>query len=209
MAQGATRPKRRIDMRVGGGALLVIAGVVGTVSLVSMMDTTSPYLTVVRDLVDGDTITSGDLAVIDVHTRQGALPYLGADDGHLIVGNTVTQPLTAGELISPGALAAPQATDTTTVTVSLGINGAPWLQPGARVDVWMSPTADQGLYGPPRVVASGAVVSGIRAEEGFAADPSAVSVDLRVIRRDAPALIGALANNFPLALTPLHAGASQ
>lgn len=209
MPKAMTGSKRRIDMRVGVGAAMVVAGVAGTASLVWAMDMTTPYLTVVRDLVDGDTIAADDIAIVDVHARQGSLPYMGVDDRHLIVGNVVTRPLTAGELISPSALTSPRATDTTTVTLSLGINGAPWLRPGARVDVWMSPTADQGLYGPPRVVAPGAVVVGVRGEEGFAADPSTVSVDLRVVRRDAPAIVGALANNFPLALTPLHAGSGQ
>jgi Flp pilus assembly protein CpaB len=209
MAKGMARSKRRIDIRVGVGALLVMGGAVGTVSLVSAMDATSPYLTVVRDLVDGDIITPEDIAVVDIHTRQGSLPYLGAEYREVLAGNQVTQPLTAGELIPPSALASPRATDSTTITVALGINGAPWLRPGTRVDVWMSPAADQGLYGPPRVVASGAVVVGIRGEEGFAADPSTVSIDVRVVRRDAPAIIGALANNFPLALTPLHQGQDQ
>ena len=93
--------------------------------------------------------------------------------------------------------------------MALHAAGAPWLVPGARVDVWMSPAIEQGLFGPPRIVAHHAVVAGVRSEEGFAADPSVVNVDIRVVRRDAPAIIGALANSFPLHLTPTHQSEPQ
>jgi Flp pilus assembly protein CpaB len=208
MSRKATAATPRFDIRLAVGALLVIGGVVGTVATVAAMDSTQPYLVVTRDIVSGDTITPSDLAVIDMHVRQGAVPYVTADQMDLVAGAITSHFLAAGELIPGSSLFPPQAVDTTTVTVSLGVNGASWLRPGVRVDVWMSPAADQGLFGPPRVVSSGAVIAHLRSEEGFAADPTMVTADIRVIRRDAPAIIGAIANNFPLYLSPLH-GSNQ
>jgi len=201
--------KRSLDWRIIVGLMMVLAGAGGTLALVGWMDTTRPYLTLVADVVEGQTLTSSDVTVVDLHVRQGAVPYLMASDRHLVEGARVTRSLTAGELIPLHALGSPRALDTTTITMALGAGGAPWLTPGARVDVWMSPAIEQGLYGPPRIVAISAVVSGVRSEEGFAADPSVVNVDIRVVRRDAPAIIGALANNFPLHLTPSHQGDPQ
>lgn len=201
--------KRSIDWRIIVGVVMVLAGGMGVLALVGWMDTTRPYLTVVTDVAEGATLTSTDLTVVDLHVRQGAVPYLMASDRELVEGARVTRALTAGELIPLHALASPRALDTTTITMALGAGGAPWLTPGARVDVWMSPAIEQGLYGPPRVIATSAVVSGVRSEEGFAADPSVVNVDIRVVRRDAPAIIGALANTFPLHLTPSHQGNAQ
>lgn len=203
-----TSRKRSIDWRVVTGLLLVFVGGAGTVALVGWMDATTPYLTLTSDVVEGHTLTSADLTVVDVHVRQGSIPYLAASDRELVEGARVNQSLTAGELIPVDALSSPRAADTTTITMSLDARGAPWLTPGSKVDVWMSPSLDQGLFGPPRVVSGGAVVSGVRSEEGFAADPNQVVVDVRVIRRDAPAIIGALANDFPLHLTPTHQRAS-
>ena len=199
-----TPSQRSIDWRIIVGLIMVVAGGVGTLALVGWMDTTRPYLTLVTDVVDGQTLTSSDLGVVDLHVRQGDVPYLMASDRHLVEGALVTRSLSQGELIPLDALGSPRALDTTTITMPLQAGGAPWLSPGARVDVWMSPAIEQGLYGPPRVVAVSAVVSGVRSEEGFAADPSVVNVDIRVARRDAPAIIGALANNFPLHLTPSY-----
>ena len=204
MAHSST--KRSIDWRIIIGVVMVLSGGLGTLALVGWMDNTRPYLTVVSDVVEGQTLTSADVAVVDLHVRQGAVPYLMAGDQALVEGARVTRSLTAGELIPRSAVGSPRAIDTTTLTMALQAGGAPWLVPGARVDVWMSPAIEQGLYGPPRVVATSAVVSGVRSEEGFAADPTVVNVDIRVVRRDAPEIIGALANNFPLHLTPSNQG---
>jgi hypothetical protein len=196
--------KRSIDWRIVVGLVMVLTGAVGTLGLVGWMDTTKPYLTLVTDVVEGQTLTSSDVTVVDLHVRQGSVPYLMASDRELVEGARVTRSLQAGELIPLHALGSARALDTTTITMPLQAQGAPWLLPGVRVDVWMSPVIEQGLYGPPRIVSFSAVVSGVRSEEGFAADPSVVNVDIRVVRRDAPAIIGALANNFPLHLTPSH-----
>lgn len=207
MARSQT--KRSIDWRIIVGLVMVLAGGVGTLALVGWMDTTRPYLTLTTDVVEGQTLTSADVTVVDLHVRQGSVPYLMAHDRELVEGARATRSLSAGELIPLHALGSPRALDTTTITMALHAGGAPWLAPGARVDVWMSPAIEQGLFGPPRIVATQAVVSGVRSEEGFAADPSVVNVDIRVVRRDAPAIIGALANSFPLHLTPSHLSEAQ
>ena len=203
------RGGKRIDLRLVVGVILVVTGGLGTTAVVAAMDQTTPYLSVVRDVVAGEIVTTADFAVIDVHSRSATLPYLPAHHLKQVDGAMITQSLQAGELIPQAAVISPQAADATTLTVSLGLQGAPWLRPGAVVDVWISPAIEQGFFGPPRVVAPGAVVVGLRSEEGFAADPSVVTVDLRVGYRDAPAVIGALANAFPIALTPVHHGGSR
>ena len=207
MARSQT--KRSIDWRIVVGLVMVLAGGGGTLALVGWMDNTRPYLTLTTDVVEGQTLTSADVTVVDLHVRQGSVPYVMASDRELVEGARATRSLSAGELIPLHALGSPRALDTTTISMALNAGGAPWLAPGARVDVWMSPAIEQGQYGPPRIVATQAVVSGVRSEEGFAADPSVVNVDIRVVRRDAPAIIGALANSFPLHLTPSHLSEAQ
>jgi hypothetical protein len=198
--------KRSVDWRISAGVVMVLSGGIGTTVLIGWMDTTRPYLTVVTDVSEGHTLTSADLTAVDIHVRQGGVPYLLASDRALAEGARVTRSLTAGELIPASALGSLRALDTTTITLAMKLGGAPWLLPGSRVDVWMSPAIEQGSYGPPRIVTSSAVVSGVRSEEGFAADPSLVNVDIRVVRRDAPAILGALANSYPLHLTPSYTG---
>ena len=182
------------------------SGVVGTVAVVSWMDQSSPYLAAVRDMADGDIISPDDLTVVYLHSRSGPLPYISGQDLDALVGQALTHSVGPGQLLSRSSVSPPEAADTTTVTLSLGIRGASWLLPGARVDVWVSPSAEQGLFGPPRVVAPGAVISQIRGEEGFAADPTAVNVDVVVHRRDVAPVVAALANNFRLTLTPVPPG---
>jgi hypothetical protein len=201
--------KNRLDIRVFIGAGLVIGGMAGTVWLVWSMDTTTPYLTTTRDISEGAVLSASDLVVVDVHVRQGALPYLPASRQAEAVGSVATQPLAAGSLIPETAVVSALATDATTVTVTLDIGGAPWLVPGARVDVWVSPAASSGAVGPARVVSRSAVVSGVRSDEGFAVDPRVVHVDIRVHYRDVALVIDALANTYPIHLTPVLARGEQ
>lgn len=205
-ARGTTR---RLDMRLVVGVVLVIAGGAGTTALVVSLDRTEPYVIVVRDVVAGETLTAGDVSTAPINPQSAAFPYLRGHHIALADGAMVTQSLRAGELVPSDALTHPLAADTTTLTLSLPLQGAPWLRPGQTVDVWLSPAIEQGLFGPPRVVAAGAVVAGVRGEEGFAADPSVVSIDIRVSRRDAPAVIGALANAFPMTVTPVTGGPNR
>lgn len=201
MARKTSGAKR--DIRVLVGIVLVAAGILGTLGVVWSMDRTTGYLTVTRDVIPGDTVSADDLGAIDLHVRQGSIPYLTTGDHSAVVGQVALVPIRAGSLMSPHAFTDTRASETTTVTVSLGIGGAPWLIPGARVDVWVSPATTGGQFGPPRVVARGAVVSGVRTDEGFAVDPSVVSVDIRVAYRDVALIIDALANSYPVSVSPV------
>lgn len=196
---------RKRDVRLLTGIVLVVAGVAGTLGVVWSMDQTTAYLVTTRDVLPGQALTTSDLTTVDLHVRQGALPYLTSTHLQEVIGQIARAPIASGTLVGSHSLTDVLATDTTTVTVSLGIGGAPWLVPGARVDVWVSPASADGQFGPPRVVSRGAVVSGVRTDEGFAVDPSVVSVDIRVSYRDVALIIDAVANSFPLSLSPVLA----
>ena len=202
MAQRVRLRWTSLPVRLLVGILLLGAGVVGTLSVVSSLDETTGYLTVTRDVPAGHPLTEEDLAVVYLHVREGNFPYLSETQEGLAIGYVARHLLRPGQLVPADALIAPKAVDQTTVTVVADIAGAGWLQPGVVVEVWMSPGADQGVFGVPRVIAPGAQIIAVRADEGFAADPRVVSVDLQVDRRDVASVIGALANNFPLHLTP-------
>jgi Flp pilus assembly protein CpaB len=189
-------------LRLLVGVVLLAAGVVGTLSVVASLDTTTGYLVVTRDVPPGQPLAKEDLAVVYLHVREGDFPYLTDGEQSQVVGYASRHLLRPGQLVPVDSLVTPEAVDATTVTVVAHIAGAGWLQPGVRVEVWMSPGVDQGMFGVPRVVAPDAQVLAVRADEGFAADPRVVSVDLQVDRRDVASVIGALANNFPLQLTP-------
>lgn len=195
--------KKRIDGRLIVGVGLVIAGMVGTVWLVWSMDTTVPYLQVTRDISEGEVVSQEDLSVVDLHVRDSSLPYLPGSSREEVVGLVATQRLSAGSLVPDSALTSALASDATTVTVSLDIGGTPWLVPGARVDVWVSPLFPSGSFGPPRVVSPAAVVAGVRSDEGFAVDPRVVHVDIRVAYRDVARVVDALAHDHPIYLTPV------
>ena len=192
-----------VPVRLLVGVVLLTAGVVGTLSVVASLDSTTGYLVVTRDIPPGHPLTQEDLGIVYLHVREGEFPYLSDTELNQAIGSAALHPLRPGQLVPVGALSTPEALDATTVTVVAQIAGAGWLQPGVRVEVWMSPGADQGTLGVPRVVAPHAQVLAVRADEGFAADPRVVNVDLQVDRRDVASVIGALANNFPLHLTPL------
>jgi hypothetical protein len=51
-----------------------------------------------------------------------------------------------------------------------------------------------------------ATITGVRVDEGFAADTTRVTVDLMVGRRELPALIHARANDYSIQVSPEVAG---
>lgn len=202
MARNIRTTLKSVPVRLLVGFGLLTAGVIGTVSVVASLDRAAGYLVVTRDVPPGQPITLDDLAVVYLHVREGDFPYLTLTQQSRAIGYASRHPLRTGQLVPADALSTPQALDATTVTVVAEISGAGWLQPGVLVEVWMSPGVDQGMFGIPRVVAPNAQVLAVRADEGFAADPGIVRVDLQVDRRDVASVIGALANSFPLHLTP-------
>jgi hypothetical protein len=112
---------------------LVAASVLLGVKVVADARRTGHAVAVTRDLAAGTVLTAAELRLVDA-TLPDVAPYLGDVAG--AVGKVVNRPVRSGELLPASALGVPPAH--TVLTVPLGPDAAPPLQPGQRIEIWLS-----------------------------------------------------------------------
>ena len=141
---------RWLDARLVLGVLLVLFAVVAGARVFASADHYSRVYVAKHDLVPGERVSAGDLAVGRVRLDgQGSL-YVAA--GSAPVGYVVTRYVGAHEFLPVGALAAatPQDSDSRLVTVPVAPGHLPpGLTHGALVDVYLTPKAAAGTAPPP------------------------------------------------------------
>lgn len=125
------------DLRLIAGAVLVLGSVVAGVAVVSSADRTQRMWAVTHDVGAGVVLTSADVKAVPVRLQLGAGVYYPVGTG--VTGQTVTRPLSAGELLPRSALGTTVAS--TTVTIPLSADDAPKIRPGDRITVWVSTKA--------------------------------------------------------------------
>ena len=118
MTEAVSSPAARIvvprwlDARVAVGLLLVLVSVAVGARIVSTAGHLTPVYAAAHDLVPGEQLTSGDLAVVRVRLDGGGSRYLAAASA-APVGYVVTRVVSAHELLPAAALspssAAPSA----------------------------------------------------------------------------------------------------
>lgn len=202
------KPKR-LPVRALVGLGLVASSIAGVWWVIHETNDLRPYLVTTEDIPAGTTVSDIAFDVSYLATPGERFDYLTPDVvdhyGHYILDH----PLPAHSLVNSATLTLPIPDNTTLFTTDLPVGGAPWLVPGAVVDVWVAAPLDNQGFSAPAVVAAGAVVAGVRADDGFAADSSVVAVDLRVLHRDIAKLIHASANNYSIQVslaTPVSGG---
>lgn len=202
------RRRKTISPRILVGWTLVAGSVAGVWWVVTETNHLRPYLVTVSEVAAGTPVGDVSFEVVYLASPGSTLDYLTPDTIGAVSTHTLDHALPAGSLVNVASVSEPVPDDTTTFTTTLAIGGAPWLQPGARVEVWVAaPLADQG-YSVPTVVSPAALITGVRVDEGFAADASQVTVDLRVHHREVAKLIHASANDYSIQVSPVTGGRS-
>lgn len=192
----------RLPWRVIAGLGLVVISLVGVTGVVLAMDRAEEYVVATEDMVPGETIDEHTLATVWLHVRDRSVPYLTPVDLASSGSRVVLRLIRAGELIPRGSLGTARSDDVTVISLPLNTGGGDSLQPGNRIDVWVSAPRPDTAYSVPQVIAPGALLLAIRQEEGFAVDPNSRFLDIEVAFRDVAPLIHALANDFDIRITP-------
>ena len=166
-----------INRRTILGVVLLAISLVGGHSVMESARTTVPMWVAATDLASGSVISPGSLRVEEVHLPPRlAAAYLRTD--HEIVGQVVTRPIGAGELVPAGWVTAESTGEGRAITLPVdpehAVGGA--LRPGDLVDIFT--TFDPGGSRPRTVslvrevevvdiVASGGLVMGDKAVVGI------------------------------------------
>jgi hypothetical protein len=127
---------RWLDLRLLLGIVLVAASVLLGAKVVSDARRSGRAVAVTRDLETGIVLSAAELRVVDATLPDGAA-YL--EDVDRAVGKVLNRPVKAGELLPSSALGTPAAD--TVLTVPLGPDAVPPLQPGMRIEIWLSTKA--------------------------------------------------------------------
>jgi hypothetical protein len=153
-------PPRWLDARLVLGVLLVLVAVVAGARVFATADVTTPVYAAAHELVPGEHLRAGDLAVVHVQLHGAGGRYVAAGSAAPI-GYVVTRVVGAGELVPVGALAGAAAVGRTRqVTVPVQPGHLPDdLARGDLVDVYVTakPASGQQVPAPALVVAAVAV----------------------------------------------------
>lgn len=204
MSTPVPRPRRRValDARLALGMLLVAASVVAVTFLVGAADTrvvvyASPHTLSPGDRVDADDLVERSVALDgadDLYLRVGDVP----DDGFV-----AAQPVAAGQLVPLSAAGSSDGERATSLVLQLAGPVSSVVESGSLVDVWGVAAPGQGETGTPLVLASGATVVQVLADESLVGSSGAApSVEVLVPRTRIARLLRAIASGDALAVVP-------
>lgn len=184
------------------GLLLVVVSTAGVAGLVAAADRTERAFAVRHVVAAGDELTPRDLRVVQVRLGAARGAYL---DSVPRPGTVVTRTLARGELVPVGALAAASSGERTSVMIEAERSLPGAVTVGADVDVWAAdPSAERSAerrFDAPRVLVPEATV--VRIDRGSALGASSgMSVEVRVPKSAAAALLAAIANGAAVTLLP-------
>jgi hypothetical protein len=195
-------PLARSLRRATGVAMISIAGL-GVWWVVQATNHLEPYLLTVSAAPAGTRVADIEFELAYLSAPGVSLPYLSPATKDAIGELTLDVALPAGSLVDQRLVGAPPPADSTTFTIELDIGGAPWLKAGEWVEIWVAAPLEDQAFSVPIVASPRALVTGVRTDEGFAADSSRVTVDLLVPRRGISTLIHAKANSYSIQLSPV------
>jgi len=192
--------RRRIDLRLPIGILVIAASVIAAVGLVLALDRTATAWAAPHDLVAGDVVRLGDLQPRPVRLDLVEAAYLvGAldPDAQLVV----LRPVGVGELVPVAAVGDVASISTAVVMVPVAAPLPTGLHPGASADVWSAAPDVASGFAPPVVLVPAAVVGRVVDDAGLVAG-SGVSVEIVVPRDRVARVLEALADGAVISLVP-------
>lgn len=214
MASSRTPIMATLATGMSGSVRLIVGIAIVAVSLGGVwwvVDSTSqlePYVVTVDDVVPGGLVEDIDTEVVYLANPGNSVALLRPSQWEQLEGLVARGPIPAGSLLQATWFDQPVPSDDSIFRVEVDIGGASWLTPGAVVDIWVSAPMENQRFSLPMIEAAGAQVLTTTYQEGFAANPEVVLVDIGLNQRDLPALIHARANDFDIQLTPSTADQS-
>ena len=190
-----------VDPRLLIGLVLVAGSVAGVVAIVSTADETVQVYSARTPLSPGDRVDTADLNTSSVRlTGVGSLYLLPGDipDGGFVVTRSVNE----GELVPASAVGRVSGLRLTSLV--LDVNGAlaASIEPGSTVDVWSSREVENGQFGPPAVIVSGATVVRLVQSDSIMVGGKSVAVEVLVPKARVARVLEAVSNSDAMSIVP-------
>ena len=190
-----------VDPRLLIGLVLVAGSVAGVVAIVSTADETVQVYSARTPLSPGDRVDTVDLNTSSVRLAGvGSLYLLPGDipDGGFVVTRSVNE----GELVPASAVGRVSGLRLTSLV--LDVNGAlaASIEPGSSVDVWSSREVENGQFGPPAVIVSGATVVRLVQSDSIMVRGKSVAVEVLVPKARVARVLEAVSNSDAMSIVP-------
>jgi hypothetical protein len=193
------KPPSWKDPRLLVGVLLVLASVVGVVSLVGSADQTTEVYAAKDSIAVGEKLTADNVVRAKVRLGETEQHYVTVEAG-LPDGLVAVQRIGKNQLVPKESLATVDALDRKPVAVTIDEALPPQAVAGTRVDVWVAlPDARNG-FSEPKLLLPGAEIAQVTA--GSTALGSSRKTVLMVLVADdqMPAILGAQANQAKISV---------
>lgn len=187
------------DPRLLVGVLLVLASVVGVISLVGSADQTTEVLAAREAIAVGQKLTPDNVSRVKVRLGDVEQHYIAAESG-MPEGMVAVQRIGKDQLLPRESLGSVDALDRKPVAITVQEALPEQAVAGTRVDVWVSlPDARNG-FAEPRLLLPGAEIAQVTS--GSTALGSSKSTVLMVLVGDGqmPAILGAQANEAKISV---------
>ena len=193
------KPPSWKDPRLLVGVLLVLASVVGVISLVGSADQTTEVYAARESIAVGEKLTADNVVRAKVRLGETEQHYVTVEAG-LPDGLVAVQRIGKNQLVPKESLATVDALDRKPVAVTIDEALPPQAVAGTRVDVWVAlPDARNG-FSEPKLLLPSAEIAQVTA--GSTALGSSRNTVLMVLVADSqmPAILGAQANQAKISV---------
>ncbi len=193
------KPPSWKDPRLLVGVLLVLASVVGVISLVGSADQTTEVYAARDSIAVGERLTADNVVRAKVRLGETEQHYVTVEAG-LPDRLVAVQRIGKNQLVPKESLATVDALDRKPVAVTIDEALPPQAVAGTRVDVWVAlPDARNG-FSEPKLLLPGAEIAQVTA--GSTALGSSRNTVLMVLVADSqmPAILGAQANKAKISV---------
>ncbi|WP_247042592.1 hypothetical protein [Arthrobacter rhizosphaerae] len=187
------------DPRLLVGLLLVLASVVGVVSLVGAADRTTDVYVAREAIAVGERLTSDNTARAKVRLGELEEHYITGEAG-LPEGLVAVQRIGKDQLLPKESLGKPDELDRKPVAITIDEPLPDQARAGSRVDVWVAQPDTRNGFSEPAMLLPGAEIAQVT--PGSTALGSSRSTVLMVLVRDdqMPKLLGSQANKAKISV---------
>ncbi|WP_164198849.1 hypothetical protein [[Micrococcus luteus] ATCC 49442] len=193
------KPPSWKDPRLLVGVLLVLASVVGVISLVGSADKTTEVYAARDSIAVGEKLTTDSVVRAKVRLGETEENYVTVEAG-LPEDMVAVQRIGKNQLLPKESLATVDALDRKPVALTIDEPLPPQAVAGTRVDVWVAPPDARNGFSEPKLLLPGAEIAQVTAAS--TALGSSRNTVLMVLVEDSqmPAILGAQANQAKISV---------
>ncbi|MCU1435252.1 MAG: hypothetical protein JWR71_1977 [Pseudarthrobacter sp.] len=193
------KPPSWKDPRLLVGVLLVLASVVGVISLVGSADQTTEVYAARDSIAVGEKLTKDSVVRAKVRLGETEEHYVTVEAG-LPEDMVAVQRIGKNQLLPKESLATVDALDRKPVALTIDEPLPPQAVAGTRVDVWVAPPDARNGFSEPKLLLPGAEIAQVN--EASTALGSSRNTVLMVLVEDShmPAILGAQANQAKISV---------